>query len=628
MNSVDPRALGQILLIESLVAQLPNKASMLQFTVRGLESIPGIGRVWFQDGPAPPDQAEGHAIEIRHSGHCHAVLRLVVADQALFYPYLPYLQNLAFMLGVVLEERIQREENGRYRTHLESLVALRTRALADSENRARSMLRTALDGVWLVDCNGCLLEVNQAACTMLGYNHDEMLGLRIDRIEVPQSPAQPDLSWLRLHGSHLFESRHRRKDGTEFPVEVSGTFLPETNQAVVFVRDVTERKRSEEALRKAFEERCQLEKQMARSLQMASLGQLAGGVAHDLNNVLGAILVLATSNLEDFPADSPAHRDIDTIAKAAIRGGQMVKGLLNLVRPAPAGDVALDLNSVLQDIVHLLERTTLARVRLTMDLEPGLRTIRGDAAALAHSFLNLCVNSVDAMPGGGTLTLRTRNHEDGMVEVEVRDTGAGMPPEVLRRALDPFFTTKDAGKGTGLGLFMVYGVVEAHHGRMDIQSEPGKGTRVTLSFPACDLKQPASNAAPRSEPSVSGLKVLLVDDDPLFQDSVRALLGKLGHSAVTAASGEEALSKLAEGYRPELVVLDLNMPGLGGAGTLPRLRAVLPEAAIILATGKPDQAAYDLVSSYPKVTLLTKPFTKADLSARLAQFTGSPPDAD
>lgn len=227
-----------------------------------------------------------------------------------------------------------------------------------------------------------------------------------------------------------------------------------------------------------------LEEQLQQSQKMQSLGQLAGGIAHDMNNVLGAILGLASAHRLNRHESAATDQAFDTISKAAVRGGKMVKRLLSFARQVPAEVRELDLNAVLREEVELLEGTLLARINLELDLEPGLRTIRGDASSLANALLNLCVNAGDAMPENGTLSLRTRNLADGWVELQVEDTGSGMTEAVLAKALDPFFTTKPQGKGTGLGLSMVYGTVQSHGGRLDIQSRPGVGTRVSLRFPA------------------------------------------------------------------------------------------------------------------------------------------------
>jgi CheY-like chemotaxis protein len=204
------------------------------------------------------------------------------------------------------------------------------------------------------------------------------------------------------------------------------------------------------------------------------------------------------------------------------------------------------------------------------------------------------------------------------VEVLVEDTGCGMPQEVLARALDPFFTTKEVGKGTGLGLSMVYSTVKAHRGRLELQSEPGLGTRVRLCFPATESRKrdPEPRAA-RPASSGKALHVLLVDDDDLVLKSSRMLVEVLGHLVTSRPCGEEALAAIEGGLRPDLVILDMNMPGLGGKGTLPRLRALLPEVPILLATGRADQDALDLVAGHGRVTLLTKPFSLGELQAHL-----------
>jgi CheY-like chemotaxis protein len=200
----------------------------------------------------------------------------------------------------------------------------------------------------------------------------------------------------------------------------------------------------------------------------------------------------------------------------------------------------------------------------------------------------------------------------------------GMPKDVLEKALDPFFTTKEIGKGTGLGLSIVYSTVKAHQGHMELQSEPGHGTCVTLRFPAS--KAPAQPAEPSGAYLIlaprASLNVLLVDDDELIQSSMQGILEHLDHQVTIVPSGEEALTRLEAGLRPDLVILDMNMPGLGGIGTLPRLRALLPTVPVLLATGRADQTAQDLVKAHPFVTLLSKPFGMKELQAHLAPYTG------
>ncbi len=373
----------------------------------------------------------------------------------------------------------------------------------------------------------------------------------------------------------------------------------------------------------AEEEKARLQAQLQQSQKLDSLGSLAGGVAHDMNNVLGAILGLASASIEAQPPESQARKAFATIIKASERGAKMVQGLLSFARHTTAEEKELALNEVLQEEVRLLEHTTLSKVRIVLDLAEDLRPIRGDASALTHAFMNICINAVDAMPGGGVLTLRTRNAGNGWVEVAVEDTGTGMAPDILDKALDPYFTTKEHGKGTGLGLSRVYSTVKAHRGRMEIQSTPGEGTRVILGFPAClptpPRSGPAEAVAPDAHPA--GFRVLVVDDDELIQTTLGMLLEALGHEAVAVESGEEALAKLETGFQPDLVILDMNMPGIGGSGTLPRLRGLRPALPVLLATGRADEATVDLVAATPGVSLLSKPFSMNDLRTQIASIT-------
>jgi len=293
----------------------------------------------------------------------------------------------------------------------------------------------------------------------------------------------------------------------------------------------------------------------------------------------------------------------------------MVRGLLGFARDTLPEKRELDLNVVVQEAMALLERTTLQRIHLAMSLAGNLHHVKGDSAALSHALMNLCVNAVDAMPEGGTLSVQTRNDGEETILVEVADTGCGMSGEVLDRALDPFFTTKPQGKGTGLGLPIVFGTVKAHQGKMEIVSEVGKGTTVRMHFPACEpgIEEPKSPIESQPAPVAKALRVLVIDDDELLQHAMRRLLKNLGHDVAAVSGGEAALAMLETAYRPDLVILDMNMPGMDGAAALPRIRALCPTVPVLLATGRADQVAINLVESHAQVTLLPKPFDLGNL---------------
>lgn len=454
---------------------------------------------------------------------------------------------------------------------------------------------------------------------LLGYGPDEVDGRHIlDWYpEAAKATALAAIEGVMEKGQGTLEASVIAKDGHLVPFFFLALSFEAQGRRYLMGTgiDLTERHRAEE-------ENLRLQAQLQQAQKMESLGSLAGGVAHDMNNVLGAILGMASASIQTQAPGSSLHRSFDTIIQAATRGGKMVKGLLGFARKSPAEEREVDVNEVLMEEARVLERTTLSGVRLDLDLETGLRPVRGDASALHHAVMNLCLNGVDAMSGKGTLTLRTRNVAGNRVQVVVEDTGMGMSREVLEKAMDPFFTTKEQGKGTGLGLAMVHTTVKAHRGQIEIQSEPGVGTRVVMHFPACELARPAAEAASEAGPATpsAAMRVLVVDDDELMQSSVLMILGILGHAAEGVASGEEALATLETGAEFDAVILDMNMPGLGGAETLSRLRTRCPELPVLLATGRVDQTAMSLVRNHANIALLPKPYTTEELRVQLERL--------
>ena len=469
--------------------------------------------------------------------------------------------------------------------------------------------------------DGKLIEVNDQFCLALGFTEEELLGRTTGDLGIfrPED-REPLVQVIRDKGAfRSVEFDMHAKNGQAIPCLFSAELIEVGGEALILsmLTDITR-------LRQAERDQHQLKAEVEQMQKMESLGRLAGGVAHDMNNVLGAILALASAHLVIQPEENSAYPAFETIRDAATRGGEMVKRLLTFARRNPIENRELDLNALLLEEVRLLERTTLAKVHLELDLAPDLLAIHGDGSALAHAFMNLCVNAVDAMGEGGTLTFRTRNLPDHRVEVVVADTGCGMTQDVVAKAMEPYFTTKGVGRGTGLGLSLVHTTVKAHDGHIGLLSEPGRGTAVTLTFPAHAAKGPGPEPRPHAESTCpdTALGVLLVDDDPLIQASTRMLLEVLGHAVTVVASGEEALELVETGLRPQVVILDMNMPGLGGKGTLPQLRLLCPTVPVILATGRTDQEALDLVAAYPSVTLMSKPFSFEELRGHLHQVGG------
>ncbi len=491
-------------------------------------------------------------------------------------------------------------------------------ALRESEERFEKAFRSSPVLMTLTELeSGRLVEVNDWFCQVSGNSRREAVGRTLAELGwFMDIDRQTIIDTLLANGRITnLELRFNNRSGREIVCMFSCEIIEfNGNRCLLGVAaDITELKRTEE-------QRRLLENQVQHLHRMESVGRLAGGVAHDMNNVLTAILGFAELEQEMATDGTSLHAHMETITKACLRGRTMLRGLLDFAREGLANDQSLDLNALVRDEVALLERTTMQTVMLCTELDGNLPWVRGDAVALTHLLMNLCLNAIDAMPNGGELLVRTRCHEGGQVQLEVVDNGCGMAPEVLDRALDPFFTTKAQGKGTGLGLAIACRTVTAHRGTMQIHSAPGAGTTVSILLPADTAgagEGGAAEAAPGGAHRV--LKVLVVDDDELVQQATCDLVRALGHAAVGVSRGEEALAKLEAGELFDVVVLDINMPGLGGVATLPRLRALRPGLPVLLSTGRLDQVATDLVETVPGVKLLPKPFRMADLKAHFAQ---------
>jgi CheY-like chemotaxis protein len=271
---------------------------------------------------------------------------------------------------------------------------------------------------------------------------------------------------------------------------------------------------------------------------------------------------------------------------------------------------------------QLLSHLTLQRVGLTLDLQENLSLVRGDAGALSHALMNLCVNAIDAMPKGGSLRIQTTAVPDGGLTLRVQDTGEGMAPDVLAKAMEPFFTTKPRGKGTGLGLAMVYGTMKAHEGTFLLRSQPGEGTEAVLRFPPNRLEKqvqiPVVIPSRAQETPQARLKILLVDDDELIRESVAPMLEILGHRVTVASGGAQALQLLENGMAVDLVILDMNMPGMSGAEALPRILDLCPGMPVLMATGYSEHEIAPLMKDRPTVSSLRKPFSLKEIKTKIA----------
>jgi signal transduction histidine kinase len=415
-------------------------------------------------------------------------------------------------------------------------------------------------------------------------------------------PAEP----LELAAALNALLRIRRTEGELR--ELNETLEQRVQDRIAELAEANEKLKSEIAQRK------KAEAALVQAEKMQAVGQLTGGLSHDFNNLLTAVLG-SLDLIRRYSTEARIQRLADSGLSATRRGVKLTAQLLAFSRAHQLNTVAIDVNGLIAGMHDLLNQTLGASIMVNTELDPKLPPAMGDINQLELAILNLSINARDAMQSGGTLTIATAiaSDEPNTVTIAVSDTGCGMPPEVAERAFDPFYTTKPAGKGTGLGLSQVYGIVKQSGGNVTLESEIGKGTTVTMCLPraeanAVSISQVHSTALPggRSE------KLLIVDDDADVRQLLTPFLSDLGYEVSEASGGQDALSVLAD-VKPDMMIIDFAMEGLSGAETALAARQRYPGIPILFMSGFADAEA--LRSAVETAPLIHKPFRPAELAA-------------
>jgi PAS domain S-box-containing protein len=357
--------------------------------------------------------------------------------------------------------------------------------------------------------------------------------------------------------------------------------------------DVTQQKLAEEALRERDE-------QLRRSQKLESLGTLAGGVAHEFNNLLQAILEYTRFAMQAIPAHQPSYRDLEVVVKVAERASLLTKQLLGFSRRDTAQPADIDPNELVQDLVKLLRPLLGEHITVELALSDDVHCIYVDPGQIQQVLMNICINACDAMPSGGTLYISTcvlaiddvsqvpsPDLNTGQYVVpSVRDTGSGMTPEVRERIFEPFFTTKEVGKGTGLGLAMVYGIVQQHRGAIHVESEINQGSTFTIYLPAAAAASAGKEIAASQPGHGERGTILVVEDEQLVLDLILRMLQELGYHTLTARDGCQAIEVFREHTAEiDLVLLDAVMPRMSGREACCRIKAIRPEVPVVFCTG-------------------------------------------
>lgn len=368
-----------------------------------------------------------------------------------------------------------------------------------------------------------------------------------------------------------------------------------------------------------------LQRQLEHSQRMETVGTLAGGIAHDVNNQLAAILGQLNLCRELLPAGHPIQNRLQRAEESTLRCAQTTKGLLSFSHQSRPELKWLDLNQLVTDTAALLERVLGGRIRLSLDLAPDLPAIPGDLVQLEQVLMNLSVNARDAMPEGGTLCMRTQEVAGGRVSLEIQDSGSGIPAAILPHIFEPFVTTKEVGKGTGLGLAMVFAILKAHHGEILAENPPEGGARFRLLLPVTESPSGPMAAAPQetqaSRRSLAGKKVLLVEDEIALRDMLADAL-TLARIQVTAAPDGAVAWKAWQVGAFDLVLSDHRMPDCTGLELLDLIRSSGSQVPFVMISGQGLEAMEDTLSGDPGLRLLPKPFELPRLMAVMQDILG------
>lgn len=505
--------------------------------------------------------------------------------------------------------------------------------IRDSEERFRNIVESSpmgiVTGEAADEASLIVTSANTAAEEALGVRCVDIMGRTVE--ELITAPFARDIARrfrdAAVKGSRWAGDLVWTDERDEERTIEAHTFQTSPNRAAIQFIEVTERRRAEE-------ERMRLEEQLQQAQRLESIGLLAGGIAHDMNNFLGAIMASASVLQSDFEPDSANSKDVSSILAACRRGRDLTRNLLRFSRQGDVTRERFRLSEPALATKELLERTISKRIEVQTELEPALWAIEGDRNLIGQALMNVCLNAVEAMPHGGTLTISAKNivlddvscrdwtgvKPGDYVLLEVSDTGEGMVRESLDRAFEPFFTTKSLGQGAGLGLSIVYGTMRGHGGAAKLSSAMGIGSLASMLLPA--IPQPViEQTATAERVEEASTKILLVDDEALIRYAGRRILEKMGYGVVEAADGGQALDLYRElSDDIALVILDLIMPRMDGEETFRALKRFDPSVRILVASGfsRGDKVA-ELMDE-GALGFLEKPFDYEQFSKMVVQL--------
>jgi len=551
-------------------------------------------------------------------------------------------------IGRAVRYAIERKRGEQTRRAKDAAEAARNRAeqsARELERNYRQLFDCSPYPMYVFDTDTlAFLEVNDAAANFFGYPRRELLALDITRLSLAEDVAAlTDAIATAATVERWGPLRQVKHDGTVVEVTITSHLLSFDGRDArcMVIEDITERE--------------QLERRLRQSQRLESLGQLAGGIAHDFNNLLGIIMGYASMCAQDVAAAAQTdpnwralHEDLSQILQAGDRGTNLTRQLLSFARAEVAKTQIIDLNTVVTGVEELLRRTIGEDIQMNTHLTSQPWPVRADPGQIEQVLLNLVVNARDAMPAGGLLTIETEPttiddhtaaHHPGTrtgryMRLRVTDTGAGMSQATIDRAFEPFFTTKPKGRGTGLGLATIYGIVAQAGGHVQINSQPGAGTTFTALFPAthetADTAEPLPpEHADTRDPTQHHETILLAEDEDSLRLLTQRILTSHGYTVITASNGREAIDAARRHSGDiDLLLTDVVMPHMNGHDLATHLQATHPTLPVIYMSGYAEPLLAARTTLPAGVTLLNKPVTKQHILAAIRRTLDTQPAAD
>ncbi len=507
-----------------------------------------------------------------------------------------------------------------------------SKLLNESLNIIRFIFDNSPLGIFLIRDGGHITNVNEYACRYLGYTKEELCQMNVLDIDCGFSPQDLDQVWIRQQNkknTDTFETAHRKKDGTEFPVEVTGIVLELGGipYSVSFAKNITDR-------REAEKQRFKMEAHIRDVQRIESLGTLAGGIAHDFNNILAAILGYAQLAQFKCQADSSLNKYMSEIFKAGNRAKELVQQILLFSRQGSSEKRPIDIGKVVNEALKLIKATMPANIAILKNISDNLAPVFASEIQIHQIVMNLCTNAyhaINATDGILDVSLKAISILDqdtqsytGMkpgryILLSIGDNGCGISPDIINRIFDPYYTTKPTGEGTGLGLSTVYGIVNDHGGSINVYSEVGIGTTFHVFFPAADTA--TEMVVEQADQLPTGNEcILLVDDEKTLIDLGRKLLERLGYRVETRVSSTEALEDFrSDPQKYDLIVSDMTMPKMTGDDMARKMKAIRPNIPIILCSGFSDRIHAQTMKAIGVSAVLMKPVIYADLAHTVRQ---------